>query len=80
MDFASGAGQIWVMMEHRTRDGRPKLVEHCRYPLTASGVVTRIFTDLAVLSVTPDGLRVEEMVPGLDLPGLQAATDAPMFL
>ena len=78
MDLASGAGQIWVMMEHRTREGRPKLVERCSYPLTAPGVVTRIFTDLAVLAVTPAGLQVQAMVPGLDMPTLQALTGAPI--
>ena len=75
MDLANGAKQIWVLMEHRTRDGRPKIVRHCSYPLTAAGVVTRIFTDLAVLSVTKAGLVVEEIVPGLDLAGLQALTE-----
>jgi 3-oxoadipate CoA-transferase beta subunit len=74
MDLASGAKEIWVLMEHRTRDGKPKVVQHCSYPLTAAGVVTRIFTDLAILAVTPEGLVVEEMVEGLDLAGLQAVT------
>ncbi|HEY2131365.1 MAG TPA: 3-oxoacid CoA-transferase subunit B [Acetobacteraceae bacterium] len=64
MDLASGARQIWVLMEHRTRDGRPKIVERCAYPLTARGVVTRIFTDLAVIAVRREGLVVEEMVGG----------------
>lgn len=78
MDLASGAKEIWVIMEHRTRDGRPKMVESCSYPLTAAGVVTRVFTDLAVFAVTPDGLVVEEIVAGLDLAGLQALTGAPI--
>jgi 3-oxoadipate CoA-transferase beta subunit len=78
MDLASGAKEIWVLMEHRTRDGRPKLVENCSYPLTAAGVVTRIFTDLGVFAVTPAGFLVEEMVAGLDLAGLQALTGAPL--
>jgi 3-oxoadipate CoA-transferase beta subunit len=76
MDLASGARQIWVLMEHRTRDGRPRIVERCAYPLTARGVVTRIFTDLAVIAVRREGLVVEEMVGGLDLDGLQAWTGA----
>jgi 3-oxoadipate CoA-transferase beta subunit len=78
MDLASGAKEIWVLMEQRTRDGRSKVVETCRYPLTASGVVTKIFTDLAIFAVTPSGLLVEEMVAGLDMAGLQALTAAPI--
>ncbi len=74
MDLACGAKSIWVMMEHTTRDGLPKLVECCSYPLTAPAVVDRIFTDLAVLDVTPDGLRVCESVAGLDPAELQART------
>ncbi len=74
MDLASGARGIWVIMEHRTRDGRPKVVEQCSYPLTAAGVVTRIFTDLAVFAVTPAGLLLQEMTDGLDLVALQAVT------
>ena len=78
MDLASGAKAIWVMMEHVTRDGQAKLVERCRYPLTAPGVVTRVFTDLGMFAVTPTGFLVEEMVAGLDLADLQAVTDAPL--
>ena len=80
MDLASGARAIWVIMEHRARDGQPKLVERCRYPLTASGVVTRVFTDLGVFAVTPAGFVVEEMVDGLDLSALQAMTGAPLLM
>jgi 3-oxoadipate CoA-transferase beta subunit len=78
MDLASGAKEIWVLMEHRTRDGKSKLVETCSYPLTAAGVVTKVFTDLGVFAVTPAGFVVEEMVAGLDLAGLQALTAAPL--
>lgn len=74
MDLACGAKSIWVMMEHMTRDGQPKLVESCSYPLTAPAVVDRIFTDLAVLDVTPDGLCVRACVPGLEPSELQART------
>lgn len=76
MDLACGARSIWVMMEHTTRDGQPKLVDRCSYPLTAPAVVDRIFTDLAVLDVTPDGLCVRECVPGLEPSELQARTAA----
>ena len=75
MDLACGAKAIWVMMEHSSRTG-PKLVERCSYPLTAPNVVSRIFTDLALLDVTPDGLKVLEIVEGLDREGLQARSGA----
>lgn len=76
MDLAAGAKRIWVVMEHMTREGRPKLVCVCSYPLTAQAAVSRIYTNLAVLDVTPDGLKVVELVPGLDLAGLRAVTEA----
>ncbi len=76
MDLACGARAIWVMMEHQTRDARPKVVETCSYPLTARNVVSRIFTDLAVLEVTPAGLVVLDIVEGLDRAELQARTGA----
>lgn len=76
MDLAHGARQVWVLMEHTTKDGKPRLLKHCRLPLTAPSVVTRIFTDLAVLSVTPHGLLVEETVDGLSFEELQSVTEA----
>jgi 3-oxoadipate CoA-transferase, beta subunit len=78
MDLAVGARQVWVMMEHVTKRGDPKIVPQCSYPLTGSGVVKRIYTDLARIDVTPDGLRVQAMVKGLDGPTLQARTAAPL--
>jgi len=65
MDLAQGARQVFVMMEHRTKHGESKLVERCTYPLTGVGVVDRIYTDLATLVVTAQGLRVIDRVPGL---------------
>ena len=76
MDLAAGAKQVWAVMEHRTRTGEPRLVERCSYPLTAQGAVKRVYTDLAVLEVTPAGFAVVEIVPGLDFAGLQAVTGA----
>ena len=79
MDLAIGAKQVFVMMEHQTKTGESKIVERCTYPLTGIGCVSRIYTDLAVLDVTPQGLRVREMAPGLTLADLQAVTAAPLL-
>jgi 3-oxoadipate CoA-transferase beta subunit len=79
MDLAIGAKQVFVMMEHQTKTGESKVVEQCSYPLTGIGCVSRIYTDLAVLDVTPEGLRVREMAPGLTLADLQAVTAAPLL-
>jgi 3-oxoadipate CoA-transferase beta subunit len=67
-------------MEHTTKDGRPRLVRRCSYPLTALGVVSRVYTNLAVLDVTPDGFVVRDMIPGLTLEALQARTEAELRL
>ena len=77
MDLAAGAKRLWVVMEHTTKDGAPKLVERCSYPLTAMGAVQRVFTNLAVIDVIPGrGFVVREIVPGLSLADLQAKTGA----
>ena len=78
MDLAIGAKKVFVMMEHQTKSGESKIVEHCTYPLTGIGCVTRIYTDLAVIDVTPAGLRVIEMVEGLSLAELQKITGVPL--
>lgn len=65
MDLAVGAKSIFVMMEHLTKDGRSKLVETCSYPLTGLACVTRVYTDLAVLDVTPKGLVRRELCEGM---------------
>ncbi|VVD61996.1 3-oxoadipate CoA-transferase [Pandoraea nosoerga] len=74
MDLASGAKQVFVMMEHLTKQGESKIVDKCTYPLTGVGCVTRIYTDLAVLDVTPEGLRVVDRVDGLTFDELQRLT------
>lgn len=76
MDLAAGARRLWVMMEHTTKDGRPKLVRHCSYPLTALACVKRVYTNMAVLDVTETGFSVVEMAPGVTREALVAATDA----
>jgi 3-oxoadipate CoA-transferase beta subunit len=78
MDLSAGAKRVWVLMEHTTKDGRPRLVRNCSYPLTAKGVVKRIYTNLAVLDVAAEGFKVVEMIPGLSFDELQARTDAPL--
>jgi 3-oxoadipate CoA-transferase beta subunit len=79
MDLAAGAKRLWVVMEHTTKDGRPKLVEAGSYPLTAMGVVQRLYTNLAVVDVIAGrGFVVKEIVPGLSLAELQARTGAPL--
>ena len=65
MDLAVGANHVFVMMEHLTKKGEPKIVERCTYPLTAARCVSRIYTDLAVIDVTPQGLVVVDIVDGL---------------
>jgi 3-oxoadipate CoA-transferase beta subunit len=78
MDLAIGARRTFVMMEHVTREGAPKIVERCTYPLTGVGCVARIYTDLAVVDVTADGLIAREWVDGLSFEQLQALTGAPL--
>lgn len=80
MDLAIGARNVFVTMEHVTKNGEAKIVEKCTYPLTGMGCVNRIYTDLAVIDVTPNGLIVSEMVPGLSLDELQKLTDAPLSM
>ena len=76
MDLAAGAKRLWVMMEHTAKDGTPKLVQRCSYPLTAVGAVKRVYTNLAVIDVAERGFVVTELAPGLSFEALQARTDA----
>lgn len=78
MDLAVGARRTLVMMEHLTRSGESKLVERCSYPLTGIGCVSRIYTDLAVIDVTPDGLKVVEVFNGLDIDQLRRISGVPL--
>jgi len=79
MDLAIGAKQVFVMMEHQTKSGQSKIVESCTYPLTGVACVNRIYTDLAVIDVTPQGLRVLEMVPGMTIAELNRVTGVPLL-
>ncbi len=76
MDLAVGAKQVWVVMEHTTKGGEARLLKRCSYPLTAPGCVTRVYTSLAVLDVTPRGFVVRDIIPGLTFEELQAKTEA----
>jgi 3-oxoadipate CoA-transferase beta subunit len=78
MDLAIGAKKTYVMMEHVTKSGESKIVERCTYPLTGIGCVSRIYTDLAVIDVTPDGLHVVEIFNGLPFDELQSVTGVPL--
>ena len=81
MDLAAGAKRLWVLMEHTTKDGRPKVVERCGYPLTGLACVTRVYTNLAVLDVVPErGFVVREMAPGVDFETLQNRSAARLHL
>jgi 3-oxoadipate CoA-transferase beta subunit len=80
MDLAIGAKQVFVMMEHLTKKGESKIVPHCTYPLTGVACVSRIYTDLAVIDVTPAGLRVLEIVPDLSFDELVELSGVPMTL
>ena len=69
MDLAVGAKEVRALMEHTTKDGAPRIRKPCAYPLTAPACVKRVYTNLAVLDITADGVVVREMVEGLDLAG-----------
>ncbi len=76
MDLAAGARKTIVTMLHTTRDGEPRIVRECTYPLTARRCVSLIITDLAVLEVAPEGLILKEIAPGWTVPEVQALTEA----
>jgi 3-oxoadipate CoA-transferase, beta subunit len=77
MDLAIGAKRLWVAMEHNTKgNGESRIRRLCSYPLTAKGVVRRVYTDIAVLDVTPKGFVVRDMVEGLTRGELQARSEA----
>ena len=78
MDLAIGAKQVWVMMELLTRQGRSKIVAECSYPLTAAACVRRIYTDLATLACTPQGLQLIDTVPELSREALQQLIGLPV--
>ena len=78
MDLAFGVQNVWIAMTHVTNKGEPKILTQCSCPLTAPRCVRRIFTDMAVIDVTPGGLLLREVARGLDPSAVQAKTGAPL--
>lgn len=78
MDLAIGAKRVFVMMEHQAKDGRSKLLPECTYPLTGLGCVSRIYTELATMEITADGVKVIELVAAVTPERLQEVTGVPL--
>lgn len=79
MDLVAGVKSVYVITQHCTKNGEPKLVEACTYPLTGVGVVNRIYTDLAVIEVTSDGFQLVELSPEISFEYVQERTGAPLL-
>ena len=80
MDLAVGAKKVIIAMIHTTNNGEPKILKRCTYPLTAKGVVKLIVTDLAVIEVTPEGLLLKEVAPGLTAEDVQSVTEPELIV
>lgn len=78
MDLVAGVKSIYVITQHCTKKGEPKLVERCTFPLTGLGVVNRVYTDLAVIDITGEGFRLVELSPGVEFEYVQERTGAPI--
>lgn len=79
MDLVAGVKKVYVITQHCTKQGESKLVEDCTYPLTGRRVIDRIYTDLAVIDVTPEGFRLVELSPGVGFGDVQQRTGAPLL-
>jgi 3-oxoacid CoA-transferase subunit B len=80
MDLVAGARRVVIAMEHTTKDGAPKILKKCTLPLTGVKVVNTIVTEMAYINVTPQGLVLEEIAPGLTLEDVQRATEARLIV
>lgn len=80
MDLAAGAEEVIVAMEHNDRNGNPKVVEECSFPLTGKGCVSLVVTDVAVMEPTPDGMALREVAPGWSADDVQSVTGAKLII
>jgi 3-oxoacid CoA-transferase B subunit len=80
MDLAAGAKRLFIAMEHTTPKGEPKILRELTYPATGRGSVNKLFTDLAVIEVTPEGLLLQEVYPGLTPDDIQSVTEAKLIV
>lgn len=79
MDLVAGVKRVYVVTQHTTKEGEPKLVDACTYPLTGRGVVNRIYTELAVIDVASEGFRLVELAPGVEFGFVAERTGAPLL-
>ena len=78
MDLIAGVKTIFVITQHTTKNGEPKLVKQCSYPLTGQKVVTKIYSNLAIIDVSPNGFQLAQLAPGITFEDVVDRTDAPL--